>query len=121
MSHRFSASVLLALAITGALITPGARAGQPMPGAECPAPETKKKGGGLAGLLGAAGRAGVGNFLGRGLIPEGGAASAAGGGAQRAIQAAENGAQRQGGACPQPRDRSSQREQPQQREWRAVD
>ncbi|MNK09516.1 hypothetical protein D3C87_274780 [compost metagenome] len=120
MSHRSSAGALLALAMTGALIMPDTDADPSAPAAECPAPEARKKSG-LGGLLGAAGRAGAGDFLGRGLIPEGDAARAVGEVAQRAIEAAGNGAEAQERACPQPRDRSPQRDQPQQREWRAVD
>lgn len=113
MTISRSACALLALAMTSVLIVPHARASQATGTAGCPAPQAKKKAG-FAGLLGAAKRAGAGNFLGRGIIPQNETAKVAGEIAGKAIEGAANAA---GAASPCP----EVREQPQQREWRAID
>jgi hypothetical protein len=75
------------------------------------APAPKKKGSGLRGLLGASNRAGVGNFLGSGILG-GGRAGAAGEIAGKALEQAETAGGNAPGKCVR---------QPEQREWRAVD
>lgn len=75
------------------------------------APAPKKKGSGLRGLLGASNRAGVGNFLGSGILG-GGRAGAAGEIAGKALEQAESARGDTPGKCVR---------EPEQREWRAVD
>lgn len=109
---------LIAFAALGAVLAGEGRASELDDAAGCAAqvqPEAKKKGLGLGGLLGAAKRAGVGNFLGRGIIPEGGRAKAAAEVAGKAIDDAATRAAGEPGACRQAPQES------QQREWRAID
>lgn len=115
MTNRY----LIAFAALGALLAMEGHASEFDTAAGCTVqarPEAKKKKGvGLGGLLGAAKRAGVGNFLGRGIIPESGAAKAAVDVAGKAVEDAATKGVGQSGAC------SDRGQESQQREWRAID